>query len=44
MNTLANYISTIGLADVQEGRGFFLDRRGDRPLQGPSRLEQASQR
>lgn len=31
-----------GLANVQEGRGFLLDRRRDRSLQRPSRLEQAS--
>jgi hypothetical protein len=40
----ANSLPTLGLANVQEGRGFFLDRRGDRSVQGSPRLEQAVER
>jgi hypothetical protein len=29
-----DYFSIADLADVQEGRGIVLDRRGDRPVQG----------
>jgi hypothetical protein len=31
------------MANVQEGRSLLLDRRGDRSIQGPSRLEQETQ-
>lgn len=36
--------SDTDLADVQEARGILLDRRGDRLVQGPARLEQPSDR
>lgn len=39
-----NNTYTIDLANVQEARGFFLDGRGDRSLQGHARLEQPPDR
>lgn len=42
--THTNNIDTTDLANVQEARGFFLDCRGDRSLQGHARLEQPPDR
>ena len=38
-STLAN-TRPVDLANVQKGRGLFLDGRGDRPVKGHARLEQ----